>query len=228
MRRVLIHLQPAHHTMVSQVFGHPRFRNAQMFRQSRPDRFPFSSRSTANQIGNRHAQRLAGLNIIVGGQVRVREDPNAGPSRGLVGSVQRRRSRGEQAPEIHLELRQARGQSGIAVATTQAGSSRYFGCRFSGNGFLGTRRAFFRGRSANRRTDCGSDIPGCGMLWLSPGRTRVSSATASATLATGLWRSVCWSFRRRFAFSWRGTGNRSHLIFCRGVFGDRFCGSCFC
>ena len=77
MRSAFVHLQPPHDTVVRKVFGDPGFGDPEMFGQLRLEgRFPTTCGTATKQIGNSHTKGLASLDVVVSGQVRIREQPD--------------------------------------------------------------------------------------------------------------------------------------------------------
>ena len=82
---VFIHLQPADDAMVAKILCNACFGYAQVFGKARTYGFAFSACTAAQQVRDGNAEGLAGLDVIVGRKVGVREDEHAGTGRGFVG-----------------------------------------------------------------------------------------------------------------------------------------------
>ena len=94
--------------MIREVFGNTGLRDTEVFGKFRLDGFASAPGCAATgHIGNGHAQRLAGFNIIIRGQVRVGEDPHARASRSAICVIEFCGSAGKQPAKIHFELRKA-------------------------------------------------------------------------------------------------------------------------
>src|SRR6516225_5042711 len=107
MRSALVHLQPTHDTMIGEVFSDARFRNTQMLGQLRLDGcFPAACGTPPQKIRNGHPKGLASLNVVVGGLVRIGQQPDTRPRRRPISILYLRRRASQQAPEVHLELRE--------------------------------------------------------------------------------------------------------------------------
>ena len=111
---VLIHLQPADDAMIAQILCDASFGDAEVFRQTRTYGFAFPASTTAKKVRNGDAEGLARLNVIVGGEVGVREDEYARTRRGFVGFLQRDRRSAEKATKIHFELGETGREAGVA------------------------------------------------------------------------------------------------------------------
>src|SRR6267154_385914 len=73
-----IHLEPTDNAMIREIFGNTGLRDTEVFGKFRLDGFASAPGCAATgHIGNGHAQRLAGFNIIIRGQVRVGENPHS-------------------------------------------------------------------------------------------------------------------------------------------------------
>src|SRR5215469_841185 len=107
MRSALVHLQPTHDTMIGEVFSDAGFRNTQMLGQLRLDGcFPAACGIPPQKIRNGHSKGLASLNVVVGGLVRIGQQPDARPRGRPIRILYFRRRASQQAPEVHLELRE--------------------------------------------------------------------------------------------------------------------------
>src|SRR5579863_129863 len=86
--RTFVHLQPADDAMVGKVFGDASLGYTQVLGKLGLDgRLVASCGAAADQIGNGDAQSLAGLDVIVGCEVGIGKDPNAGSSGSAIGVV---------------------------------------------------------------------------------------------------------------------------------------------
>src|SRR6266481_2438060 len=104
MRCSFIELQPANDAVFGKIFCYTRFGDAQMFSEPRFDGFLIAAaRPAAQEIANGDAQSLTRLDIVVGGQVRVCQEENAGSDGSKVRFVELHRRAGEQAAELHFK-----------------------------------------------------------------------------------------------------------------------------
>src|SRR5215813_9507517 len=70
----LVQLKPAHYAMVRQILSNASFGDAEMLRELRLERrIPAPSASAARQVSNGDAQCVASLDIVVAGQIFIRE-----------------------------------------------------------------------------------------------------------------------------------------------------------
>jgi hypothetical protein len=126
-----VHLQPTDNAMIREILRNTGFRDTEVFSKFRLDGFASAPRcAPAGHIGNGHAQRLAGFDVIIRGQVGVGENPHARASRSAIRVIEFCGSACEQPAKIHFELRKARSQAGIAVAAAKARRGNF-------GGFLG-------------------------------------------------------------------------------------------
>ena len=183
MRSAFVHLQPPHDTMIGEVFGDTGFGNTQMLGQLRLDGwFPAPRGVPPQKIGNGHPEGLASLHVVVGGLVRIRQQPDARACGRTIRVLYFCWRASQQPAEIHLQLRKPRSEAGIAVAAakTRRGSLRDgFEQRGSSRPFVRLRRI---GGAGCGRSETG--LPG-GRL-RTAGGPLVTAATSTATLA--IWR----------------------------------------
>ena len=80
-RGPFIELEPAYGAMIFQILGDARLADPQVFRKTGAKRLSalFGNSLPAQKIRDAHAKRLAGLNVVVGSQIRIgqNEDPRA-------------------------------------------------------------------------------------------------------------------------------------------------------
>ena len=107
-RRAFIELQPADTAVVFQIFADARFVDAEMlgefFLQVRA---LAGSTTAAKHVPNSHAQGLARFGVIVSGQIRVRDEEDAGTRGSFVGLLERMDRTSQKAAKLRLELRHA-------------------------------------------------------------------------------------------------------------------------
>ena len=127
-----IHLEPTDYAVIRQIFGNTGLGDAEVLGKFWLDGFAAApGGAAAGHIRDGHAQRLAGFDVIIRGQVGVGKNPHAGASRSAVRVIEFCGRAGEQAAKIHFELREARSQAGIAVAAAKTWR-RDFGGLFRG------------------------------------------------------------------------------------------------
>src|ERR1700676_4317077 len=79
VRSIVIELEVAHDTVLSEIFGDAGFGDAEMVRELRLQRIGAATAcASPQQIGDGHAERLASLDVIVRGEIRIAEQQNAG------------------------------------------------------------------------------------------------------------------------------------------------------
>jgi len=141
-RRAFVELQPAHYTMVRQIFSDARFGNSQMVREfGLQSGIAASSRAAAGQMADGDTKGVARLDVIVGGEIVVGKDENAGASRRLVGLIQLGGRATQQATQLHFQERRPRGKAGVAEAAFYARlGSIHAGLDGQGRNFAARRR----------------------------------------------------------------------------------------
>src|ERR1700682_3620161 len=103
VRSTLIELQPTNDAMLGEIFWHSGLWNAEMLRQLRLDRIhAATARSPTQQVPDGDAQRLASLDVVIAGEVGVRQKQDAGTHGSVVGLIEFYRRASEQAAELHL------------------------------------------------------------------------------------------------------------------------------
>src|SRR5208337_4176589 len=75
VRGALVHLQPAHHTVVGKILGDPRFGDAQVIGQLRPDGLATAGGAAPYQVGNGYPQGLAGFDIVIRREIGIGQHP---------------------------------------------------------------------------------------------------------------------------------------------------------
>lgn len=107
VRRAFIKLKPANHTMIGKIFCDARLRDAEMLGKLRLEGIGATTAGTAAQeIADRNAQRLAGFDVVIAGEIGIREDENAGSDGRVIGFVQFYGGTGQQATKLHFEKRE--------------------------------------------------------------------------------------------------------------------------
>src|ERR1700723_224478 len=130
--------------------------------------------ATPQKIPDGDAESLTGFDVIVAGEVGIREDENAGADGSVVRFAKFYGRAGEQAAKLHFQKRQSRGEAGITRTAAHARSSRianrFDGDRGDSAAMRGLRRSGIGrlvkdpGRQTFRWT-CGFRSAGCGICW---------------------------------------------------------------
>src|SRR5580704_15665223 len=95
-----------------------------MGRQLRLDRIGApTAGSTAQQVGDRDAQSLAGFDVVIAGEVRIRDQEHTRTSGSAVGFIKFYRGAREQPAELHFQKRKTRRKSGVTVTASQSDST---------------------------------------------------------------------------------------------------------
>ena len=203
VRSAFIQLEPANDAMIGEIFCYARFRNAEMFGELRLERIGAATAcSTPQEISNGDAQSLAGLDVVVAGQVGIGEDEDAGTDGRMIRFAKFHRRAGQQAAELHFEKRQSGGEariSGTATNARPAGFSDGFNgelrngtalhrSRRSGFGWFVkySRRQALRRSGGFRSARCGDACETFGRFSLST----IAAPSAATTAAFFLWR-IC-------------------------------------
>ena len=110
MGGAFVELEPADDAMIGEIFCYARFGNAKMFGELRLERIGASAACAASQkISDGDAERLAGFDVIVAGEIRIREDEDAWADRRMVCVTKFYRGASQKATKLHFEERQSRG-----------------------------------------------------------------------------------------------------------------------
>lgn len=118
VRGTVIHLKPTNDAVVGEILGNAGFWNAEMLRELRLDGLTVTRRAT-KQLADGDTQSLAGFNVVIRGEIFVSEHPHAGPCRSMRSIIELCGTASEQAAKIHFQLRETRGETGIAGSSTQ-------------------------------------------------------------------------------------------------------------
>src|SRR5580700_5925264 len=109
--------------MIGKILGDARFWNSKMIGKLWLDRFrPATARAAAQKVADGHAKSLTSFDIVVAGEVGVREHENTRANGSADRFVELGGLASEQAAKLHFEQAEARGESGIAVAAFHAGA----------------------------------------------------------------------------------------------------------
>jgi hypothetical protein len=122
VRSAFIQLEPANDAMICEIFCYTRFRNAEMLGELRFKRIGSATACSAPQkISDGDAQSLAGLDVVVAGQVGIGEDENAGTNGCVIRFAKLYGRAGQQAAKLHFEKRQSGGEARISRTAADAG-----------------------------------------------------------------------------------------------------------
>src|SRR5262249_49757260 len=88
--------------------------------------------TTAQEIGNGDAQGLAGLNVVIAGEIRIAQQENTGPGRSQVRLVEVYGSTSQQAAKLHFQKREPGRQARVTVAPAQCNATGIRGARLDG------------------------------------------------------------------------------------------------
>src|SRR5579864_7756085 len=126
VRSAFVQLEPANHAMVGQIFCDARLRDSEMLGEARFDGVAAApARAAAQQVADGDAQGLTRLDVVVGGEVGIAQQENARAYGSVIGVVELRRRAGQKPAKLHLEKRDARGKSRIAIAPFRADGTRF-------------------------------------------------------------------------------------------------------
>lgn len=116
-----VKLEPANHTMVRQILADASVGDTEMLGELGLDGVaPTTAGASSQEIGDGNTQGLAGLHVIVGGQIGISQKQDAGARRSAVGGIDTKRRAGEQATKLHFEQGDAGGEAGIAVTSAES------------------------------------------------------------------------------------------------------------
>lgn len=116
-----VELKPADNAVVGKILGYARFRNAKMFRKLWLDGIGASAAGAAAQeISYGDAKGLAGLHIVVAGEIGIGENEDAWADGSMIGFVQFGGGTGQQPAKLHFEKRQSGREAGIAGTAANA------------------------------------------------------------------------------------------------------------
>ncbi len=129
---ILVKLKPAHGAVLLQILGYAGLINAQVFSKARPQRFtPVCAPLAPQQVPHAHSEGLAGLNVIVPGEVRIRENEYPWACGGLFTFFDTIERAGYQTAELRFQVRQARSQRWLArAAASLPGTEGRLVCSF--------------------------------------------------------------------------------------------------
>src|SRR5271169_3067213 len=198
--------------MIGEIFCDTRFRYAEMLGELRLERIgAASARAAAQKISDSDSKCLAGFDVVIAGEIGIREDENAGTDRGVVRFTKFYRRAGQQTAELHFEQRQSGREAGISGTAANArtagiadrfdGERRYSaalrGPRRSGLNRLVeySRRQALRGSSRFRGAGCGGTHGTLGSVHLA-----AIAATSTATATAFFIRRI-----RRFSLGFHGS-----------------------
>ena len=89
VRSAFIKLQPTNHAVIGKIFRDARLRDAQVLCKPRLDGFGAAvAGPPAQKIGNSDAQSLAGLDIVIGGEVGIGENEDSWADRRVIGFLE--------------------------------------------------------------------------------------------------------------------------------------------
>ena len=141
MRSAFVELEPADNAVVREIFCYASFGNAEMFGELRLERIGASAACTAAQkISDSDAERLAGFDVIVAGEVGIGEDENAGTDGRVIRFADFYGRAGQQSAKLHFEKRQSRRKAGI-TGTAAHTRPRRIANRFDGERRYGAARS---------------------------------------------------------------------------------------
>ena len=107
VRGAFIELQPPNDTMIGEIFCDARFRYAEMFGKLRLQRIGAAPAcTTAQKVPHGDAQGLAGFDVVIAGEVRIREYEDSRPHGSVVRFAEFYRRTSQQAAKLHFEKRQ--------------------------------------------------------------------------------------------------------------------------
>src|SRR5579864_6296342 len=116
VRSIVIELKVAHDTVLGQIFGDASFSDAEMVRELGLERIGAAPAGASPQeIGDGYAERLACLDVIVGGEIGIAEQQNAWARRSALRRIQLQRSATQEAAKLHFQKAKPRRKSGIAI-----------------------------------------------------------------------------------------------------------------
>ena len=108
MGRAFIELEPADDAMIGEIFCYASLGNAEMFGELRLEGVGASAACAAAQkISDGDAERLAGFDVIVAGEVGIGEDENTGTDRSVICVTKFHWRAGQETAKLHLEERQS-------------------------------------------------------------------------------------------------------------------------
>jgi hypothetical protein len=125
VRGAFVKLQPANNAVIGKIFCHTRFWYAEMLRKLRFERIRTAAAGTTSQkISDGDSESLAGLNVVIAGEIGIGENENAGTDRRMIRFAKFYRSAGQQAAKLHFEKRQSGGETGIPRTAPDARTAR--------------------------------------------------------------------------------------------------------
>jgi hypothetical protein len=86
MRSAFVELKPTHNAVIGEIFCDARLRDAEMLRELRLERIRATAAgATAQKISDSDAKGLTGFDVVIAGQIGIRQDENAGAYRSVIG-----------------------------------------------------------------------------------------------------------------------------------------------
>jgi len=106
VRSAFVELEPADNAMIGEIFCDARLRNAEMLGELRLERVGAAAAcASAQKISDGDAERLAGFDVVVAGEIGIGENKNAGTYGSVIRVTELYRSTGQQAAKLHFEER---------------------------------------------------------------------------------------------------------------------------
>ena len=122
----LVELLPAHDAVILNVLRHTRLADPQMIGKLCLQRAAAAAPLTTQHLANADPQGPAGFDIVVGREIRIGKNKDAGAGRSLVRFLDPVERAGHQPPQLRFETRQARGQRWLGSARPGLEGSRSY------------------------------------------------------------------------------------------------------